>query len=88
MVSFAQKHLLFCLYLLDLLHQPADWPVRVGITTVQKVRGGVCREHTAHLRRMCYVSLIYRMRTFGLVTMAAFEPQFSSFASSRDGRAC
>lgn len=53
MVSFAQKHLLFCLYLLNLLHQPANWTVRVGITTVQKVAVEASAGSTQHIFAEC-----------------------------------
>lgn len=53
MVSFAQKHLLYSLYLLDFLNQPADWKVRVGITTVQKVYVEVSAGSTQHIFAEC-----------------------------------
>lgn len=87
MVSFAQKHLLYCLYLLDLLNQPADWKERVGITTVQKASVRASAGSTQHTSLIYRTSLVYRMRTVGLVAMAAFEPVFL-FSSTCRGRAC
>lgn len=61
-----------------------------GLWLAQKVYMGQAGRSAQHLSAECAVcSLIYLMRALGpAVTKTAFDPQFSSFATIQDERAC